>query len=229
MKKILFLLGLLLLSMGCTNTPNEETQPLITGKSTKLPDPSLKGEFSLEEALAERRSIRDYAGTPLSMAELSQLLWAGQGITADWGGRTAPSAGGTYPLELYVVAGQVDGLTAGIYKYKPADNEIIEFRQNDLRSELAEAVLDQEWVREGAIDIIIAAVFERTTTRYGERGKNYVYMEAGHAAQNICLQATALNLGAVTVGAFEDDKLKSLISMPADETPLYVIPVGKID
>ena len=229
MKKILFLLGLLLFTMGCTNTPNEETQPLIAGKITKLPEPSLKGDVSLEESLAERRSIRDYSGTPLSLAELSQLLWAGQGITAEWGGRTAPSAGGTYPLELYVVAGQVDGLTAGIYKYKPVENEIVELRLNDLRSDLAKAVLDQEWASEGAIDIIIAAVFERTTVRYGERGNNYVYMEAGHAAQNICLQATALNLGAVTVGAFEDNKLKSVIGMPDMETPLYVIPVGKID
>jgi SagB-type dehydrogenase family enzyme len=160
---------------------------------------------------------------------VSQLLWAAQGITESWGGRTAPSAGGLYPLEVYLAVGKVDGLAAGIYKYHPAGHELQQIIDTDVQVEVAKASLDQPWVQNGAVVIVIAAVYERTTGKYGERGIRYVHMEAGHAAQNICLQATALDLGAVTVGAFDDEKLKKAIEMPAAETPLYVIPVGKTE
>jgi len=154
-------------------------------------------------------------------------MWAAQGITAKWGGRTAPSAGALYPLEVYLVVGNVDGLAPGIYKYKSEGHELVKARSEDVREELAEASLSQAWIREGAIDIVIAAVYERTTKKYGERGVRYVHMEAGHCAQNIYLQATALNLGMVTVGAFYDDQVKSILDMPDNEVPLYVIPVGR--
>ncbi len=192
-----------------------------------LPEPRLESEVSIEEALLQRRSIREYADVPLTLDEVSQLLWAAQGITAEWGSRTAPSAGALYPLEVYLVVGDVGGLATGVYKYKPEGHELLRISDLDVREELAIAAWGQNWVEEGAIDIVIAAVYERATKKYGSRGERYVHMEAGHAAQNIYLQAVALDLGMVTVGAFNDKWVRNLLGMPQNEVPLYVIPVGR--
>ena len=183
----------------------------------------------LEELLQQRRSIRQYSDAPLTRDEVMKLLWAGQGITSDRGFRTAPSAGALYPLELYVVAGNVDDLTPGIYKYNPVNNDLTLVREGDVRAGLAAASLGQGSVANGAIDIVIAAVYERTEIKYGSRGERYVYIEVGHAAQNICLEATALGLGLVTVGAFDDAEVAEIVGMSQDESPLYVIPVGRIN
>ena len=199
---LLALLAISLLVLGCTPAtpipiPTQTTPqqyPLM-----KLPDPRLKGEISLEETLFQRRSVRDYAPESLRLEEVSQLLWAAQGKTSDWGGRTAPSAGALYPLETYLVVGKVENLPPGVYKYRPEKHELVKLRDGDVREQLAAAAVDQACVREGSISIIIAAVYDRTMVKYGERGVRYVHMEAGHAAQNICLQATALDLGTVTV------------------------------
>ncbi len=182
---------------------------------------------SLEELLRQRRSVRAYSDAPLTQDEVLKLLWAGQGITSVRGGRTAPSAGALYPLEIYLVAGNVDNLAPGIYKYNPEKNDLTLVKRGDVRVGLAEASLGQGSVVEGAIDIVIAAVYERTTVKYGDRGERYVHIEVGHAAQNICLEATALGLGLVTVGAFDDAAVAKIIGMSQDETPLYVIPVGR--
>jgi len=182
---------------------------------------------SLEELLRQRRSVRDYADVPLMKDEVMKLLWAGQGITSPVGFRTAPSAGALYPLELYLVAGNVDNLAPGIYKYKPVENGLTLVKEGDVRAGLATASLGQRSVADGAVDIVIAAVYERTTVKYGVRGERYVHMEAGHVAQNICLQATALNLGLVTIGAFDDAAVAKIVGISPDEAPLYVIPVGR--
>jgi len=113
------------------------------------------------------------------------------------------------------------------YQYRPDGHELVKVKDGDVRAELAEAALDQDSVQNGAIDIVIAAVYERTKVKYGERGIRYVHMEAGHAAQNVYLQATALDLGTVTIGAFYDDSVRDIVGMPGDVAPLYVIPVGK--
>jgi SagB-type dehydrogenase family enzyme len=183
---------------------------------------------SLEELLRQRRSIRDYADTPLTQEEVMKLLWAGQGITVAWGGRTAPSAGALYPLELYVVVGNVENLAPGVYRYDPRQNKLSLVKEGDVRKSLALASLGQSSVADGAIDIVIAAVYKRTTVKYGSRGERYVHIEVGHAAQNICLQATALDLGLVTIGAFDDAAVAKIIGMSPGEVPLYVIPVGRI-
>ena len=182
---------------------------------------------SLEELLRQRRSVRNYADVPLTKDEVMELLWAGQGITSPVGFRTAPSAGALYPLELYLVAGNVDNLAPGIYKYKPVENGLTLVKEGDVRAGLATASLGQRSVADGAVDIVIAAVYERTTVKYGVRGERYVHMEAGHVAQNICLQATALNLGLVTIGAFDDAAVAKIVGISPDEAPLYVIPVGR--
>lgn len=229
---ILFTLGVILYP-GCnspTSRASGETAMTKTPSQSitiPLPPPTLSGSVSLEEALSKRRSIRSYSDMPLSLNEISQLLWAAQGITESWGGRTAPSAGGLYPLEVYLAAGNVDKLASGEYKYIPEGHKIELIKEGDIRSGLAKAALDQSWVREGSVVIVIAGVYQRTTQKYGDRGIRYVDMEAGHAAQNVCLQATALGLGAVTVGAFYDDQVGNVLGSLKEETPLYLIPVGK--
>jgi SagB-type dehydrogenase family enzyme len=231
----LLLLAVMASSSGCfepvsqNNTTSSEITTPAPSDTVKLPEPEIKGPISLEETLFERRSVRDYTEAPLSVKDVSQLLWAAQGITADWGGRTAPSAGGLYPLEVYVAVRSVSTLPPGVYKYRPDGHELQKIKEGDISSELYEAVLSQEWVKNGAIVIVIAAVYERTTQKYGDRGVRYVDIEVGHAGQSICLQATALNLGAVTIGAFYDDQVKNIIGMADPETPVYVIPIGNIN
>ena len=193
----------------------------------KLPKPKYDSNTSVEKALRERRSIRKYKDEALTLAEVSQLLWAAQGITDPRGLRTAPSAGALYPLEVYVVIGNVEGLTKGVYKYKPHGHELVKVRSGDVRDELSVAALGQPWVKEGSIVIVFSAVYERTTQKYGNRGIRYVHIEVGHAAQNVYLQAVSLNLGTVVVGAFRDDEVRKILNVLDEEHPLCIMPVGK--
>ena len=191
-----------------------------------LPPPAT-GAMSLEDALAHRRSVREFAPGALTLAEISRLAWAAQGVTAPER-RTAPSAGATYPLEVYLVVGGAENLAAGVYRYQPGRHHLDIMTVGDMRVPLAAAAVGQEWVSHAAMVAVIAAVFERTTARYGMRGERYVHMEAGHAAQNLLLQATALGLGARPVGAFNDAEVSRLLHLPGGERPLYRIPVGRI-
>jgi len=202
-------------------------QKIEVGGRIKLPEPSYTGNTSVETALSKRRSIRDYSGENLTLEEVSQLLWAAQGITAPWGGRTAPSAGALYPLELYIVVGDVEGIDKGVYKYSREEHELEKVKDGDIRAELADAAIGQACIRDAAIDIVFTAVYERTTRKYGERGIRYVHMEAGHAAQNVYLQAVSLDLGTVVIGAFIDDRVKELVNAGEQEKTLYIMPVGR--
>lgn len=200
---------------------------LPNGESIKLPDPILKGDTSIEEALVERRSVREFTNEPLTLTEISQLLWAAQGITHPGGYRTAPSAGALYPLEVYLVAGNVNDLPAGVYRYDPQGHALEKISEGDKRSMLSQAALGQEAVKNGAAVIVITAVYERTTVKYGDRGIQYVHMEVGSAAENIYLQAAALDLGTVFIGAFSDEEVKEVLGLPAEEQPLCIMPVGR--
>ena len=180
-----------------------------------------------ERVLSKRRSIRDYADLPLTEDEVMKLLWAGQGITGAMGARTAPSAGPFYPLRVYLVVGNVQELSPGVYKYKPEGNTLVEVKDGDVRTKLADAALGQSQVKDGAIDIIIAAVYEETAARYGAKAERFVHLEAGHAAQNIFLEATALDLGAVPIGGFDDAKVATTLGLPRNENSLYIMPVGR--
>lgn len=194
---------------------------LSTDKIVKLPPSRQRSEISLEETLAKRRSIRSFTSAQLSWEEIGQLLWAAQGITAKREGfRTAPSAGALYPLEVYVV------MEAGVYHYQPRDHQLQRTLESNVRNELCRAALGQESVTEAPVVFVIAGVVERTAWKYGERGLRYVHIEAGHAAQNLLLQATALGLGAVPVGAFRDEQVEKLLKLPNDQKALYLIPVG---
>jgi SagB-type dehydrogenase family enzyme len=191
-----------------------------------LPAPRLDGGVSIERALAERRSVREFARGALTLPQVAQLLWAAQGVTHGNGARTAPSAGALYPLELYLVAGEVHDLAPGLYRYVPGRHQLEPVAAGDMRRELCDAALEQECVAEGAAVFVFTAVERRTTRKYGQRGVRFVHIEAGHAAQNLALEATALGLGSVTVGAFDDDAVARLLNLPKDETPLYLMPVG---
>jgi SagB-type dehydrogenase family enzyme len=194
----------------------------------KLPRPRFTGKISVEQAMRLRRSTRQFRDKPVSLGHLSQLLWAAQGVTGAYNERTAPSAGGTFPLEMYVVAGNVTDLPAGVYKYKPRAHELDFVSAGDRREELAEAAIQQKCVSRGAVAIVLAAVYERTTAEYGERGVQYVHMEIGHVGQNIHLQALSLGLGTVAVGAFEDHAVAGLLGLPRNEKPLYILPLGQL-
>jgi SagB-type dehydrogenase family enzyme len=186
-----------------------------------LPAPARSEGMSLVEALQRRRSVREFAATPLAEPLLAQLFWAGPGVTALGGLRTAPSAGALYPLELYVAT------AGGLFHYDPAHHTMTRNSGADVREELWRAALQQDCVREAPAVFAITAVYARTAERYGrERAARYVPMEAGHAAQNVLLQATALGLGGVPVGAFDDAQVQRALGLPADEAPLYLIPVG---
>ena len=197
----------------------------VTGELIALPEPRRTGEMSVEEAIAERRSIRSYRDEPLTLSELSQLLWAAQGITSANGYRSAPSAGPTYPFEVYVVIGKVTGISPGVYHYIPEKHALEIVKSGDFRKALQDACLGQEWVGNAPVDIVLVAFYERTTKVYGERGIRYVHMEAGHIGQNIYLEATALGLGTVAVGAFDDRAVAKILG--TEGNPLYVFPVGR--
>ncbi len=226
---------MLLLHLFSGSETMESETTYIRGNIVLLPLPKIRKEvLSVEEALAYRRSIRSYEDKPLTLEQLSQLLWAAYGITETrYGFKTCPSAGATYPLEIYVVVGErgvvlPNGsfLEPGSYKYDPHSHTLKLVKRGDLRYELYRAALNQEWVLRAPVSIVICAVYERTTSVYGERGYRYVYMEVGHAGQNIYLEATALGLGTVAVGAFYDDKVQKVIGAQPDEHPLYIMPVG---
>ncbi len=197
-------------------------------ETVTLPAPGAGSGVPVEQALARRRSVRDFADAPLTVQELSTVLWAAQGRSHARGYRTAPSAGALFPLELYVLAGNVSGLAPGVYKYQSAAHELVRRGDGDLRADAARAALGQSWIADGQAIVVIAAVFRRTTARYGRRGMRYVHMEAGHAAQNVYLQATALDLGTTVVGAFDDSRIHALVGMARDESPLSLMPLGQL-
>ena len=223
-------IALLLFNLNCSAQKKNSSQPIQIQKhiAVKLPDPCYDSKVSLEKALHKRRSIRNYSDNSLSISNVSQILWAAQGITKKSGGlRTAPSAGALYPIELYIAVGKVKGLSQGLYKYNPQKHTILKVMEGDIREKLSNAALKQSCIRRGAVNIIIVGVYKRTAVKYGKRAERYVLMECGAVSQNIYLQSCALDLGTVLVGAFNDDSLKSILKLPENEYPLGIMPIGK--
>ncbi len=194
----------------------------------KLPEPRTSSDKPLEEVIAERRSTRSYKNGPLTLNEVSQLLWTAQGITSTDKLRAAPSAGGTFPLNTYLVAGDVVGLEPGLYRYENGSNELSSVRSGDLREELSELALGQSCVKDAAAILIFTAVYERTTSVYGDRGTMYVHIDVGHAAENVLLQSTALGLGSVPVGAFRTRSVSAALQCQEGEVALYMVPTGRL-
>ena len=194
-------------------------------RTVALPRPDLEGKVTLDHALAHRRSVREYAKGALTLAEVSQLLWAAHGVTGAGGRRTVPSAGALYPLEILLVAGEVTGLPAGVYRYDPERHALHAMAAGDLRRRLAGAALEQSSVGTAPAVIAVTAVMQRTAVKYHERAPRYVHMEAGAVAQSVSLEATALGLGTVLVGAFDDAAVAGVLGI--DEEPLLLLPVGR--
>ena len=197
----------------------EQTQRYPT--VVELPSPELTGTVSLEQSLHDRRSAREYAATPLTLDEIGQLLWAGQGITDDDGHRTAPSAGARYPLELYAVT------ATELMHYLPAGHRVEQRADTTILGALPEAAFDQEFVGNAPLVVVIAADPARTEQEYGAMAGDLVQREAGHAAQNILLQATALGLVAVPVGGFDPATVEGLLALPPGQAVQYLIPIGR--
>lgn len=215
-----------ILYCACACTPLSITPPATlpnapaASQVVALPAPRLAGTLSLEATLAQRRSTREFSDEALTLAEIGQLLWAAQGVTSSTGQRTAPSAGGLYPLEIYLVTRE------NVFHYEPPAHYLLVQRQGDARSALWSAALQQDAVKNAPAIFVIAGVYARTALKYGDRAARYVQLEAGHAAQNILLQAGALKLGAVPIGAFDDEQVKQTLALPAEQQPLYLISVG---
>jgi len=192
-----------------------------------LPPPKRRSRFSLERALFVRRSIREYSREPLTLLELSQLLWSAQGITSPEGFRTTPSAGATYPLEIYAVVARVEGLAAGAYHYLPGRKEhhLQMIRRGPFGKPLFELSTQQEFIRRVPVNLVIATVTSRMEKEYGVAALRYVLMEMGHAAQNLHLQAEALGLGSVAVGYLQEKKVQELLGIEAE--PLYMVSIGR--
>lgn len=196
----------------------------------KLPPPETENGMSVQEAIYKRRSTRKYLPEALTLEEVSQLLWAAGGATID--GLTGPtrsyaSAGGIYPLEVYLVAGDVEGLEAGLYQYSWRDNTVKLIQKGDLRNSLARAAYGQRMITQAPITIVLTAIYEKTTSRYGQRGRDlYVPMDAGHVGQNVHLQAESLGLGTVMVGAFTPGEVSKVLK-GVKGTPIYMMPIGK--
>ncbi|MBL7151881.1 MAG: SagB/ThcOx family dehydrogenase [Candidatus Omnitrophica bacterium] len=216
----IFIAAVILTTVGFIG---REELAMAKEKEIQLPQPQTTGKIYLEEAIAGRRSQRSFSSKELTREQIAQLLWAAQGITQRSGGRSlrsAPSAGALYPMEIYAVTKD------GLYHYLPERNALEVLAEGDLRKELSGAALGQSAVSEAALDIVIYAVYERLTSKYGERAKRYADIEAGHIAQNIHLQAVALGLGSVPVGAFNEAQVSKALNLPKEQVALYIIPVG---
>ncbi len=209
-------------AMTAQQTVAEEKQGMA------LPQPSVSGDMSVEEALHERRSIRRYGDAPLPLRDIGQLAWAAQGITEERRGlRTSPSAGATYPLEIYFLITGLEEIPDGLYRYVTRGHRLEKVLSGDRRGDLFESALYQDAIMSAPVVMVITGVEERTARRYGQRATRYVHMEAGHAAQNVSLQAVALGIGTVVIGAFDDSAVVQALRLDEGESPLYLMPLGK--
>lgn len=199
------------------------------GTEIKLPDVITSSATSIEKALLNSQSKRNYKEEPLDLAEVGQMLWATQGVVSLDGSRTVPSAGANYPVVVYLVASDVIDLDAGVYEYIPKTHSLKLQVDENRHEDLAQAAPEQEWVEDNPAILVLTANFDRTTAQYGERGRRYVLMEIGHAAQNTMLQAVSLNLGTVPIGFFDEKAVTEALQLPDQQQPLYLFPLGKVE
>lgn len=197
-------------------------------KIVNLPQPQKDSKTSIETAIFNRESVRNYSEEALSLKEVSQILWAAQGIVApSQNRRTVPSAGALYPLEVYGVVSKVQGIEVGVYHYLPHKHTLEAVKEGEVSNDLSKAALGQSSIKQAPLNLVISADYSVITAKYGERGIMYTHMEAGHSAQNVYLQSKSLELGTVVIGAFDNEKLKEGLNLSTEQTPLYIMPVGK--
>jgi len=207
----------------------QTSPPLEPGTLVALPEAAQSGGMSVEQALQERRSVRSYDREPLTLQEIAQLLWAAQGVSEPRQGfRTAPSAGATFPLEVDLLVTRIPELPDGVYRYRPGEHSVELRVPGDLRRPLEAAAVGQSSIGNAPVVMVISGVTPRTARRYGARAERYVHMEAGHAAQNVYLQGTAMGIGTVVIGAFRDDSVAAALNLERSEEPLYIMPLGRL-
>ena len=223
LKSVLPFVTILLLCCSYVGGTDANAQEkAATGATIKLPAPILDGTLPVEKALAERRSVRAYKPEALSLAEVSQILWAAQGVTEPSKGlRTAPSPRGIFLLEVYVIAGNVSGLPSGLYRYQPKGHELMKVAEGDKKGDLFK-VAAQPAINSAPALLIIAGAQERSTAN-----PSWIYLEAGHAAQNVYLEAVALKLGTVSIAGFKPEDVKRALALPEKEQPIYIMPFGR--
>jgi SagB-type dehydrogenase family enzyme len=193
-------------------------------EQVQLPEPDIEGTMPLESCITKRRSVRRYSGEPLTVAQISQLCWAAQGITDTLNGhRAVPSAGATFPAEIFIVTPD------GIFRYLSDTHGLQTVSDDDVRPELCNACLGQGFVKQAPLSVIIGMIPKRTTGQYGARGERYVVLEAGHIAQNLHLQAIALGLDSVAVGAYKDNAVAEAVKLPEEIEPVYIVTIGKAE
>ncbi len=218
------------LYLSCSPEPISYSNTKDFEKAITLPKPTHEGTASVEEAISRRKSVRQYSSRAITTEEISQILWSAQGTGVDGttgATRAAPSAGATYPVEVFVVTGEPgedEEIPAGIYHFDPKNHALLPVVKGDKRDALSQAALGQGFVAQAPVSIVLTVEYKRTTNRYGERGHRYVHMEIGHITQNIHLQAVALGLDSVAVGAFDDKNVTAILSTTYE--PLMIIPIG---
>lgn len=205
---------------------NKDLTYLDLPMKIKLPDPEISNKGGIEALFAKRRSIRKYTDKEFSESMISRFLWAAQGLSSKEGLRTSPSAGAIYPLEIHLVAGEGSEIEPGTYRYDPEEHTLNQEIMGDIRIQLSEAALSQAMIRNAPVSLVISAIYARITGRYGKRGIRYTDMEAGHVAQNVYLLGTELGIGTCAVGAFDDEQIRKVLKFPANEEPLYILPLG---
>ncbi len=216
-----------MIPVGVANRKEASTMPHnVVNDLVRLPEPRHDGPISVEAALAAWRSVREFSAKPINIDTLAQLLWACQGPVGNGRHRTAPSAGGTYPLEILVAAGNVDGLESGLYRYDGASHVLHRTAIGDFRRELYAATVGQTSGAVAPVSLLFVADYDRSTARYGTRGMAYTLIETGHVGQNLYLQATALGLGTTAIGAFREDVVRTVLNLEPQEHPVYLFPVG---
>ena len=201
----------------------------MSEQTVRLPQPRKEGRLSVEAAIARRRSCREFTEAPLTRQQVGQVSWAAQGVTGQGGRKRAvPSAGATYPLSIFLAVGEkgVNGISTGVYRYRPDEHQLEAHASRDVRREVARAALGQSFLAQAPVVVLIAANYARTARRYGDRARRYVHMEAGHASENIYLQAEAEGLCTVAVGAFNDEQVSEVFNLPEQFAPLYLMPIG---
>jgi len=213
--------GMMFLVINHQNQLANAQEKEVKNETVKLPAPKYDGTVSVEKALKERRSIRSYQDEPITLAEVSQILWAAQGITdSTTGHRTAPSARALYLLEVYLISGNVTGLPAGMYRYQPQGHELVKLAEGDIKTKLFEAA-GQAPIKKAPVALVITGLSDST------KNSNWMYLEAGHAAQNVYLQGVSLKLGTVVMAGFKPEEVTKALSLPKNEQPIYIMPLGR--
>lgn len=219
----LVVVAVLLVALGCAASAPPEVLERTSRFDAPVPLPPIDvaATDSLSNALSTRRSVREYSPQPLDIDVIGQLFWAAQGVTDARGHRTAPSAGGRYPLEVYAITSNQ------VLHYLPPGHAVESRADDRVLASLADAAFGQEFVSTAPAVVVISAVVARTEQEYGAVAPDLVNREAGHAAQNVLLQATALDLAHVPVGGFDPARVADLLALPPGEEPLYLIPIGQ--